>query len=165
MLLIGNLNTRPQPTRVFKMNKEEDLGYRFIGSISCYGITTEIFMVKPGCEIPRHRHPINTGDEVAKVETYMWLAGEGRLTITEESSTEGPVITEYDWPSSLAQKMGYTIPAGAIHMVKNTGSTPLLFLTTYHKPDGVEFRTEFVEAWSFNPFRLDQFYTGRAVDF
>jgi mannose-6-phosphate isomerase-like protein (cupin superfamily) len=67
--------------------------------------------VAPGGLVPRHTHP---GIEMGFVQE-----GEGTLTI--EGSPE------------LVLKAGssYSIPAGAIHSAKNTGTTPLKIIGTF----------------------------------
>jgi quercetin dioxygenase-like cupin family protein len=65
----------------------------------------------PGAAVPKHTHP---GEEVA----YL---------------LEGQVVLEVEGKPPLALKAGdaFFIPAGQVHAVKNTGTTPAKILSTY----------------------------------
>ena len=68
-------------------------------------------MVAPGGLVPRHTHP---GIEMGFVQE-----GEGTLTI--EGSPE----------LVLKAGLSYSVPAGAVHSAKNTGTIPLKIIGTF----------------------------------
>jgi quercetin dioxygenase-like cupin family protein len=65
----------------------------------------------PGVGIPKHSHP---GEEVAYI-------------------LEGTIVLEIEGKPPATLKAGdvFFVPAGTIHAVKNTGSTPAKILSTY----------------------------------
>ena len=74
-------------------------------------VIQQMVELQPGAVVPRHTHP---GEEVS-----VMLDGELLLEIAGKAST------------TLKAGQAFTVPKGAVHGVKSTGSAPVKLLATY----------------------------------